>query len=160
MLEGANATAEPKQEHAEIEQLVRWVASLEPGPVRTGLVRETAARFLTHARAEERSLFPAFRRHLPAGTQEAVVQQRRVHAVRNLVESLEHARDDEETYDALVGRLLVDIQRHIEQQDTVLLPQLLDACPGPEVNTIGRQLRYAIHDGRDAGEASQDGIRR
>ncbi len=153
MPEGANVTTELRQEHAEIERLVRRVASLEPGPERTGLVRATAARFLTHARAEERYLFPAFRRYLPEGTQEAVAQERRVHAVRNLVESLERSLDeDEETYDALVGQLLLDIQRHIEQQDTVLLPQLLDACPGPEVNTIGRQLRYAIHDERGAGE--------
>jgi hemerythrin-like domain-containing protein len=153
MPEGANVTTELQQEHAEIERLVRRVASLEPGPERTGLVRETAARFLTHARAEERYLFPAFRRYLPEGAQEAVAQERRVYAVRNLVESLVRTADeDAETYDALVGQLVVDIQRHIEQQDTVLLPQLLDACPGPEVNTIGRQLRYAIHDERDPGE--------
>lgn len=31
---------------------------------------------------------------------------------------------------------------------TVLLPQLLDACSRAEINNIGRQLRYAIHDER------------
>lgn len=148
MPERANATTELNHEHAEIEQLVQRIASLEPCPERTALVHDAVARFLSHARAEQRYLFPAFRKYLPQGIDEVVGEQRHVETVRTTVDDLERTDDQDESYDELVGRLVLEIQRHIEQQDSVLLPQLLDLCPPEEVNHLGRQMRYAFSDER------------
>jgi hemerythrin-like domain-containing protein len=151
MPEGANTTTELQHEHGEIERLVQRIAVLEPCPERTELVHEATTRFLTHAKAEERYLFPAFGRYLPGGVDEVVGQQRQVSEVRDLAESMEGADGRGEDDDALVGRLVQEIQAHIERQDGVLLPQLLDVCPQEEVNNIGRKMRYGMSDER--GEA-------
>lgn len=148
MPEGANARTELAMEHADIEGMVQRIASLKAGPERTGLVRETAARFLTHARAEQRYLFPALRRYLPGGEAEVLSQQRRMDAVSAQFEDVVNTHGNDDVDDRLVGRLVLDIQQHIDKQDTMLLPQLLDACPQEEINNIGRQMRYAIHEER------------
>lgn len=153
MPEGADVTTELSHEHAEIEQLVQRVASLEAGRERTDLARAAAERFLAHAHAEERYLLPAFRRYLPGGEDEAAGQLHRAETVRHLVGRMERADGHDEKLDVFVGRIALEIQRHIEEQDTTLLPQLLDACPRAEVNTIGRQMRDAVRDERGRSEA-------
>ena len=160
MPEGADVTTELLYEHAELEGLVVRIASLQQGRERDRLVREAAARFRSHARAEERYLFPAFRRHLPDLAEQVLGQQRRLHAVDNIVESMAGTDARSEAYEPLVGQFVLDIQRHIEEQDNVLLPSLLDACPGEEVNNLGRQLRYGLRDERgEAGEQDEVGER-
>jgi len=143
MPEGADATTELAREHADIENLVQRIATLEPGPERTALVRDGAARYLSHARAEQRYLLPAFRRYLAGGEEIAVEQERHAQAVQAEVEGMERTRDPDE-YEALVGQFVLDVQRHIEQQEVVLLPSLFDACPLEERNHLGRQVRYAM----------------
>lgn len=148
MPEGADATTELTREHAEIEKLVLRIATLEPCPERTLLVRDATSRFLTHARAEEQYLLPAFRRYLPGGEREAVEQERHVHDMRATVENIEHSDGDDE-FNALVSGFVLDAQRHIERQDTVLLPALFDAAGREEINHIGRQVRHALLTERD-----------
>jgi hypothetical protein len=146
MPEGAGVTTELAREHAEIEQLVQRIATLKPGPGRTALVRQVTTRYLAHIRAEERYLMPAVRRFLPNGGEVAVEQERLAQAVGAEIEGIERTEDSDE-YEALVGQFILDAQQHIEQQDTVLLPSLLDACPLEEVNHLGRQMRYAMSSG-------------
>ncbi|HEX4790089.1 MAG TPA: hemerythrin domain-containing protein [Actinospica sp.] len=152
MPEGANTTTELQQEHGEIERLVQRIAVLEPCPERSALVQEATTRFLSHAKAEERYLLPAFGRYLPQGADEVVGQQRQLSEVRDLVENIERADGRGEDDDALVGRLVLEIQEHIERQDGVLLPQLLDVCPQEELNNIGRKMRYGMSDERGETE--------
>lgn len=156
MPEGADAATELSREHAEIEQLVLRIATLKPGRERAELVRAAAARFLTHAEAEERYLLPAFRRYLPQGEREAADQKRHVDDLRTKVGDLDggggdgdgDGADSEEAdrrQDPFVGGFVLDVQRHIERQETMLLPALRDSCPPEEINTIGRQVRFALH---------------
>jgi hemerythrin superfamily protein len=149
---GANAATELKHEHAVIEGLTTRIATLETGDERGRLVQEAAQRFLTHMRAEELYLYPALRRFLPHGEAEAVDQARHGAAIRNIVDSIDRTDVHDATFDALANQLVIDIQRHIEQQDVKLLPALLQACPLEEINHVGRQLRGGMSDARD-GEA-------
>jgi hemerythrin superfamily protein len=149
MPEGANAATELNLEHAEIELLTVRIADLEPSTERTSLVREAGARFLAHAEAEERYLYPALRRYLPEGEAEAVEQARRQQAVARIVESIERADEFDATFEALVTQLVIDVQRHIGRQESVLLPALIDACPLEEINQLGRQLRHGLRAARD-----------
>ena len=157
MPEGANAATELSLEHAEIERLTVRIADLAPSTERTSLVREAAARFVAHAEAEERHLYPALRRFLPDGEIEAVEQARRQHAVARIVETIERTDEFDATFDALVTQLVIDIQRHIEQQDSVLLPALIDGCPLEEINQLGRQLRHDLRAAQDDAQDDSDG---
>jgi hypothetical protein len=73
--------SELTREHAAIIRLLDTISSLEPGPQRTQLIDEAGARFLTHAEAEERHLYPALRLLLPDGSGEAREQAKRQYAV-------------------------------------------------------------------------------
>lgn len=144
MPEGADAATELRHEHDEIESLAMRLVSLEAGPERTRLVREISVRFLTHANAEERYLYPALRRFLPEGVEDAVRQTRQDDATERIMQSIIETREDDAAYEALVNQLVLDVQRHIEQQESVLLPALVDYCTREEINHLGRQLRDGL----------------
>jgi hemerythrin superfamily protein len=144
MPEGANAATELHREHEQIEGLATRIAALAPSPERAELVRRVAARFVTHARAEERYLYPALRRFLPDGPIDAVKQTRQDDAAERIAQSIDRADEGSEEYEALVNQLVLDIQRHITEQETTLLPTLIDACPREELNHLGRQLREGL----------------
>lgn len=146
MPEGADAATELSREHAELEQLVLRIATLKPGRERAELVRAATTRFLRHAEAEERYLLPALRRYLPQGEREAADQQRQVDDLRSKAGALDGG-DGADGQDPFVGGFVLDVQRHIERQETMLLPSLRDACPPEEINSIGCQVRFALHAG-------------
>jgi len=148
MPEGADAATELRREHEEIEGLAARVASLGPSPERTRLIRDVSARFLAHTHAEERYLYPALRRFLPDGSDDAIRQTRRDDAAEQIVRSIERAGELDDAYDALVNQLVLDIHRHIEQQESVLLPALTGSCTREEINNLGRQLRDRLRGDR------------
>ena len=148
MPEGADAATELRREHEEIESLATRLVSLGPSPERDRLVREVSVKFLTHAHAEERYLYPALRRFLPEGRDDAVRQTRQDDATERIVQSIERVTEDDATYEALVNQLVIDIERHIEQQETVLIPTLVDFCSREEINNLGRQLRDEMNSER------------
>ena len=144
----ADAATELSREHGEIERLTDRIATLEMSSERAGLVREVSARFLAHGAAERRYLYPVLRRYLPRGSTEAVELGRRQEALARIVESIERTDEFDATADALVGQLVVDIRRHIERQDRVLLPALAESCPPEENDRLGRQLRSGLREAR------------
>ena len=148
MPEGANVTTELREEHGEIERLVQRIASLGDCPARTVLVHEAQERFLAHIRAEQRCLYPVVERRLPEGAGEVAAEQREVNALREVVAGMGRGGTDEDS-EALLGRFVLGVQRHIERQDGVILPQLLDVCTLDEINRAGREMRYALADERD-----------
>jgi hypothetical protein len=153
MPEGANAATELSLEHTAIETLASTIAGLEPGLERTRLVHEVADRFLVHTQVEERYLYPALRRFLPDGVTEAVGEVRQQRAAARIVESLETLDERADAYEPLVVQLVFDIQRHIEHQETVVLPALVDTCPLEEINELGRQLRGGLQEAGREGPA-------
>ena len=157
MPEGANAATELHHEHEEIEGLAGRIAQLAPCPERARLVREVVARFVSHARAEERYLYPALRRFLPDGPCNAVRQTRQDDAAERIAQSIDRADEDTDAYEALVNQLVLDIQRHIEEQETVLLPTLVDRCPREELNHLGRQLRDGLRQEREDDDRTETG---
>jgi hemerythrin superfamily protein len=141
MPEGADAATLLGREHREIERLSRLVGSLDRSSERAVLVCELSDRFLTHAAAEERYLYPALRRFLPHGEADALDQVRRQRAAARIVESIERTDEFDATVDALVAQLVVDIRRHVGEQDGVLLPALAGSCPLEESDRLGRRIR-------------------
>lgn len=144
----ADAATELGREHGELERLAGRIATLEMSSERAGLVREVSARFLAHAAAERRYLYPVLRRYLPRGSTVAVELGRRQEAVARIVESIERTDEFDATADALVDQLVLDIRRHIEQEDRVLLPALAEFCPPEENDRLGRQLRGGLREAR------------
>lgn len=152
MPEGTNAATELRHEHGEIDQLVSRVVTLGPGPARTRLLGAAAERFLTHARAEERYLLPVLHEHFPPDDPGYLDELRELHTVRELVDEIERTDEQDRRHNELTNRLVAEIEQHIEHQDTVLLPSLIDLLPYEEVNTLGGQLRSGFAQERQDGD--------
>jgi hypothetical protein len=152
MPDGANAATELAWEHGQIERLSSRIAMLSPCDEREALVRDVAQRFLSHVQAEQKFLYPALRRFYPQGELAALEQIRRQQAVEQVIKRLDHMGEGDEERDALIGRLVVEIQAHIEHQDGVLLPVLAKTCPPEEANHLGRQLRGSMREMRQPNE--------
>lgn len=157
MAQTANAATELAREHEAIEGLTARIGELEFGadPERMALIHEVCARFAIHLQAEERYLQPALRRLLPDAAAAAVTHARRDRAVCRTIERVESgsARGDE--FDILVGQLVVGMQEHVERQDAVLLPVLVDVCSIAEINRLGERLREGMRAAREAaGQAA------
>lgn len=152
MTQTANAATELAREHDEIDRLATRIATLAPGPERSALVHEICARFLIHVQAEERYLHPVVRRLLRDGPFLAAFQTRRNRAVARTIECAERGQAEGDEFDILVGHLLIGIQDHVERQDTILLPALVDACPIEEINQLGEMLHEGIRAAREAAE--------
>jgi hypothetical protein len=148
MPQGADATTELGHEHAAIEKMAARIASLEPTAERTELVREATERFLAHTEVEQRFLYPAFRTFLGDGVADSVEEGKQQREAAHVIGRLRATDEDSEEYEALIGQLVLDIQQHIERQETVLLPALVDECPQEELNHLGRQLRSGLEDAR------------
>jgi hypothetical protein len=147
MAERVNAATELAREHAEIDRLIVRIAELEPCPERTRLAGEVAELFLAHVDAEQRFLYPALRRFVPGGWGEVAEEGRRQRAVARTVRAIESLGEKEgDEYDILVGHLVIGIQDHVERQDAVLLPRLIDACPIEDINRLGRQLSDGVQE--------------
>jgi hypothetical protein len=135
-----------------VTELSARIAVIADGPDRAALVHELCARFVIHVQAEERYLHPAVRHTLSDGDSMTADQTRRDRAVEGTIECVERRTPQDEEFEALVSLLVVGVQDHVEQQDTVLLPALIGTCSIEEINLLGRQLRHGIPAVRQAAE--------
>jgi hypothetical protein len=152
MTQTVNGATQLALEHDEIDRLAARIATLGAGPERTALLHEVCARFLIHVQAEERYLHPAMRRLLRDGASVVAHQACRDHAVARTIERVERGEAQGDQLDVLVGHLVIGVQDHVEQQDAVLLPALIDACPIGELKVLGEKLREGMHAAREAAE--------
>lgn len=152
MKQTKNAVTELAGEHDVIDRLAVRIANLGPGSERTGLVHEVSARFLIHAQAEERYLHPAVCRILQDGTDVAQLQAHRNRAVARTIETVERGEAQGDEMDALVTHLLVGVQDHVDRQNTVLLPELIEVGSAEEIELLGIQLHDGIRTARTAAE--------
>lgn len=152
MTQTVNAATELTREHDEIDRLAIRIAMLGPGPERAALVHEVSARFLIHARAEERYLHPAVRRLVRDGSVLVSLQMSRNRALARTIEAVERGGAEEDELDILVGHLVIGVQDHVERQGAVLLPALIEACPPEEAILLGEKLHEGIAAARKAAE--------
>jgi hypothetical protein len=149
MAQTVNAATELAREHGEIDRLAARIGTSDPGPERTALVHEVCARFVVHVQAEERYLHPVMCRRLWDGAFVAAAQFRRDRAVARTIEMVERWGVQDDEFDILVGHLVIGVQDHVEQHDTVLLPALVEACSLAEITLLGERLRSGIRAARE-----------
>jgi hypothetical protein len=146
----ANAATEIAREHDEIATLVTRVMSLGRGGERISLLHELCARFIIHAQAEERYVYPTLRRLLPEGGCIADTQHRADRGVARIVAKVENSTAAGPDSEELVARLLDGIRGHVARQDALLLPALIEVCPMGEIDRLGEQLRLGLRMAKDA----------
>jgi hypothetical protein len=129
------------REHDEIDRLATLVATLGPGAERATRVHELCVRFRRHLQPEERYLHLASCRLGWDGVCMVAAHTRRNRAVVCTIEGVERRKKHDDEFDILVAHLVIGVQDHVEQHDTVVSPALRAAGPLDEPIQLDQDSR-------------------
>src|SRR5439155_14899704 len=93
--------------------------------------------------AEEMYMYPAARKALPDGDKVADHEIEEHAEVERLLKDLEGVEATDRTFDDLIGRLATEVQHHIGEEESELLPRLQNACDPDELLELGRMVTRA-----------------
>ena len=134
-------------DHREVDALFRDLESGRGTPEHRRQVADVViAELVRHSVAEEQYLYPAARKALSDGDEEAdheIAEHAEAEEVMKRLESLP-ATDPE--FDRLFTELIQDIRHHIEDEEGQLFPKLREACTHDELVELGRKLARAKQD--------------
>lgn len=146
MSEGMSIARELMQDHEELEALIIRANAMPAGFERQEIVRRACTRYLQHAAAEERVLFPAMRDNLADGLEMADLLGRTQEGAERLVEHLALAGEQDGAYEATFAAFAEAYVQHVALLDSHVLPALSNACLPEDMNHLGRKLRAAEKD--------------
>ncbi|MET9271488.1 hemerythrin domain-containing protein [Kribbella sp. NPDC003557] len=104
---------------------------------RRALADHLTTELVRHSVSEELYLYPAARRALPDGDQVADREIEEHADVERILKELEGVEPADRLFDDLIGKLYVDVQDHVTQEERDLLPRLREVCDPGELQELG-----------------------
>ncbi|GAA4893601.1 hemerythrin HHE cation binding domain-containing protein [Stackebrandtia albiflava] len=95
---------------------------------------------VTHAVVEDLYLYPAVRRHMAAGDDLAEHEHTEVARAEELMRQLEDMPATDPRFDDILAELARMVRRHIEEQQTEVLPKLSAACGPERLDELGEKV--------------------
>jgi hemerythrin-like domain-containing protein len=78
----------------------------------------------THAQLEENVFYPAFRQEADQVGKQLVAESLQEHQrVKDLIEELRELGSDDETFDAKFHELMENVEHHVEEEESEMLPE-------------------------------------
>lgn len=114
----------------------------DPGE-RRERVGEIMDRLSRHTSARQQLLYPRVRQDVPDGDSAvdlALIGQEQVERTSREIAGL---TGTELTFEPLVGKLAAEVREYLDEEETELLPQLVDAIGLDGANELGDQLAQA-----------------
>jgi hemerythrin superfamily protein len=131
-------------DHRAVERVfAELIAGAGDGQYRRDLADHLTTELVRHSVAEEMYLYPAARRALPDGDQVADHEIEQHADLERILKDLEGVDPADRLFDDLVGKLYVDVQAHVEEEERELLPRLRQACDPDELLELGRMVARA-----------------
>ena len=132
-----------EHDHRIVEQLFRDYRMAASDEQRRAVVEILVRELSKHAALEELTVYPLVRRLLP-GTAAEVDDHLAEHMdVKNTLAALDRLPTGDHRESDLVARLRHEVEHHIRDEESRLLPALRDAAGPPELDELGRRLRQA-----------------
>ncbi|MGH3451069.1 MAG: hemerythrin domain-containing protein, partial [Haloechinothrix sp.] len=101
------------------------------------------ADLVRHAVAEEEFMYPEARERLASGDL-LVDQELAEHAeAERLMKELEGLPPSDARFDQLLGKLIIDVRHHIDEEERELLPKLQSVCPQKMLYHLGEKVLLA-----------------
>ncbi|MBK1786991.1 hemerythrin domain-containing protein [Prauserella cavernicola] len=110
---------------------------------RKKLTDRVIADLVRHSVGEQQVVYPAARRFVDDGdaiAEREIGEHAEAERVMKRLEDLDAASPE---FDRLVEQLIASVRRHIEDQETHLLPALRDACGDDELVQLGHRMARA-----------------
>ncbi|GAA4512180.1 hemerythrin domain-containing protein [Actinoallomurus oryzae] len=132
-----------EHDHRMVEQLFRDYRSAASDEQRRGVVEILIRELSKHAALEELTVYPLVRRLLPEMADEVDDHLDEHMEVKNLLAALDRLSAGDDRESELVARLRREVEHHVHDEETKLLPALRDAADQAELDALGRRLRQA-----------------
>ena len=130
-------------EHRLVDQLGAQYQATTDAHERQHIAHNIVKLLSLHAACEEMTLYPAIKLRLPNGAQ--LVQQALAEhqEVKQLLLALDNAQVGQSGYDERLLTCLADIQQHVGEEESELLPALRQACSDAEVAEMTEAWMHA-----------------
>jgi len=127
-----------EHDHREVEELF---AEFEQTHDRA-LAAKICDELEIHTAAEEEAVYPVMRSELADGEEE-IAQAEHEHAnATALIERIRHTDDDDALTD-LMSQLKTEIEHHVHEEETEILPQARAELPSDELEELGDEFEAA-----------------
>lgn len=133
-----------KQDHRRVEQMFGQFQEAAASPERKQeIVNEIIRELSIHAAIEEEILYPIVREVLPDGDELAQESLQEHHQAKQVLSDLDSMSPGDAQFDQSVGRLIEDIEHHVEEEESEMFPRLQEALDDESLADIGRELEEA-----------------
>ncbi|MEW9533430.1 hemerythrin domain-containing protein [Microbispora sp. NPDC049125] len=125
-----------KEDHRDVESLFERLQKMPEN--RPALLAELAAKFVAHARAEERKIYPLLAKRRPDEKEEVHHGEDEHHEAEEILAQLLAADPDGPEFDTVLQELISAVSHHVEEEETEILPALEKAVPPDERAKLGK----------------------
>jgi hemerythrin superfamily protein len=141
---GGDVINELTIDHQEVEELFTNIDELPSGDRQRKLYADQVTMELVrHSVAEEAYLYPAVREHVPGGDALADRELQDHAEAERTMKDLERCDADDPDFDRLIGKLMMEIRAHVEDEEGNLFPRLRESCSPQVLNELGDKVRQA-----------------
>lgn len=130
-------------DHREVESVFKELESNADPDTRRQLAEHVITELVRHSVAEEMYLYPTARRVVPDGDKIADHELQEHAEAEEIMKKIEKTKDEDATFDQLVGELIKEIRHHIEDEEGDLLPKLRAACDAEELDELSQKFQSA-----------------
>jgi hemerythrin superfamily protein len=130
-------------DHREVEEVFKEIEKNDAPANRRGLVEHVIAELVRHSVAEEEYLYPTVRRVLPDGDKLANDKLKEHSDAEWVMKKIEKAHTEDRQFEELVGKLIEDIRRHVEEVERDLLPKLRAGCDEADLRKLGEKFEHS-----------------
>ncbi len=139
-----NAVELIKRDHRSVEDLFATFESSEPqarGQTLVEIIRELSI----HAAIEEEHLYPLIEKELEGGEKMVKEGEKEHQKVKEILGRLDGKVDKAHTKEVadMVSRLERDVEHHVEEEESEVLPKLEASVSKSRLDEVGRELKQA-----------------
>lgn len=127
-----------KEEHRQVEGLLDQIQAAHEPTQKSGLFLDLKQALLPHMAGEEQTLYARLRQevHLPMAEKLAEQAEDEHHQMRVLLQQLDALEIDSEEWEECFQELKSTLQRHVEEEETHLLPEAREDFSREELSRI------------------------
>jgi hemerythrin superfamily protein len=139
-----DATELLQQDHETVKELFaefEAASENEDDDEKAGIVEEITAALEAHATVEEKIFYPAVKKARSENTKDEVREAYEEHQqIKTLLAALSALSPDDESYDAKVKVLRVDVEHHVKEEEGEMFPDARKFVGKEKLQALGKEI--------------------
>jgi hemerythrin superfamily protein len=113
-----------RADHQKVRNLFQDYENAQDRKAKRKIAQQVFVELETHAQLEENVFYPAFKQEADQQGKQLVVESLQEHQrVKDLIEELRELDADDETFNAKFHELMENIEHHVEEEESEMLPK-------------------------------------